>query len=230
MTEPFVTMLVRLPATVLAGGAPFLVITAEAVVIVMPAGGGAARSGQGMRREHILLCLAEADVQETVRTVIETDETLTRLAPEMVSDADIHAACRMVAENGNLAEELGAARFRAAFVAIRLAERRLGCSASVISAARPFSEPGHCAGLIRYGRTFMPIPDHVKANFQTLLRAAAAGDLALVAGTDVRTGEPRFILCAVGRAEGGDAVLTPFGHLAAGNPFDDYEPPFDPGG
>lgn len=78
----------------------------------------------------------------------------------------------------------------------------------------------------------MAIPDAVKANFQTLLRAAAAGDLALVAGTDARTGEPRFILCAVGRASvaGGDVVLTPFGHLAAGNPFDDYEPPFDTGG
>ncbi len=76
----------------------------------------------------------------------------------------------------------------------------------------------------------MSIPDAVKANFHTLLRAAAAGDLALVAGTDARTGEPRFILCAVSRMEGGDVALTPFGHLAAGNPFDDYEPPFDPGG
>ncbi len=75
----------------------------------------------------------------------------------------------------------------------------------------------------------MPIPDAVKANFQTLLRAAAAGDLALVAGTDAHSGEPRFILCAVGR-DAGEYVLTPFGHLAAGNPFDDYEPPFDRGG
>ncbi len=72
----------------------------------------------------------------------------------------------------------------------------------------------------------MSIPDSVKANVQTLLRAAAAGDLALVAGTDARTGEPRFILCAVGR-DAGTCVLTPFGHLAAGNPFDDYDPPFD---
>lgn len=42
----------------------------------------------------------------------------------------------------------------------------------------------------------MPIPDFVKANFETLLRAAAAGDLALVQGTDARTGETRFIFCA----------------------------------
>ena len=38
----------------------------------------------------------------------------------------------------------------------------------------------------------MSIPDFVKANFATLLRAAAAGDLALVQGTDARTGEIRF--------------------------------------
>ncbi len=75
----------------------------------------------------------------------------------------------------------------------------------------------------------MPIPDFVKANFETLLRAAAAGDLALVQGTDACTGETRFILCAVAR-RGGEAVLTPFGHLADGNPFELCDPPFDPGG
>lgn len=75
----------------------------------------------------------------------------------------------------------------------------------------------------------MSIPDFVKANFATLLRAAAAGDLALVQGTDARTGETHFILCAVGR-DGGQVVLTPFGHLAEGDPYELYDPPFDPGG
>ncbi len=75
----------------------------------------------------------------------------------------------------------------------------------------------------------MPIPDFVKANFETLLRAAAAGDLALVQGTDARTGETRFILCAVSQGSG-EVVLTPFGHLADGNPYELYAPPFDPGG
>lgn len=74
----------------------------------------------------------------------------------------------------------------------------------------------------------MSIPDFVKANFATLLRAAAAGDLALVQGTDARTGETRFILCAAGQ-DGGQVVLTPFGHLADGNPYELYDPPFDPG-
>ncbi|CAO3414293.1 DUF6117 family protein [Azospirillum doebereinerae] len=75
----------------------------------------------------------------------------------------------------------------------------------------------------------MSIPDFVKANFATLLRAAAAGDLALVQGTDARTGETRFILCAVAQ-RGGEVVLTPFGHLADADPFELYHPPFDPGG
>lgn len=75
----------------------------------------------------------------------------------------------------------------------------------------------------------MPVPDFIKTNFATLLRAAAAGDLALVEGTDARTGETRFILCAVAR-RGGEVVLTPFGQLADGNPYELYDPPFDPGG
>jgi hypothetical protein len=57
-----------------------------------------------------------------------------------------------------------------------------------------------------------------------LLRAAASGDLALVACADTATGEPRYVLCAVGR-DGGDYVMTPFGHLAPGNPFEAYLPP-----
>ena len=36
----------------------------------------------------------------------------------------------------------------------------------------------------------MSIPDHARANFQTLLRAANSGDLALMECTDVATGEP----------------------------------------
>ncbi|MFC5357998.1 DUF6117 family protein [Azospirillum himalayense] len=75
----------------------------------------------------------------------------------------------------------------------------------------------------------MPIPDFVKANFATLLRTAAAGDLASVQGTDTRTGETRFILCAVAQCVG-EVLLTPFGHLADGNPYELYDPPFDPGG
>ncbi len=71
----------------------------------------------------------------------------------------------------------------------------------------------------------MAIPDSYRANFDTLLRAAADGALALLECTDAVTGDPRFVLCAVGREGGGDYVMTPFGHLADGNPFDLYRPP-----
>ena len=68
------------------------------------------------------------------------------------------------------------------------------------------------------------IPDYARANFQTLLRAAENGDLALMECSDAATGEPRYVICAVGR-EGGDYMFTPFGHLADGNPYDAYLPP-----
>ena len=70
----------------------------------------------------------------------------------------------------------------------------------------------------------MTIPDHARANFNTLLQAAANGNLALMECGDAATGEPRYVICAVGRA-GTDFVFTPFGHLADGNPFDAYLPP-----
>lgn len=70
----------------------------------------------------------------------------------------------------------------------------------------------------------MAIPDHARANFNTLLRAAAAGDLALMECADAATGEARYVLCAVGR-NGEDYQFTPFGHLAPGNPYDAYLPP-----
>lgn len=61
----------------------------------------------------------------------------------------------------------------------------------------------------------MSTPDHARAIFRTLLRAAAAGDLALVECADAATGEPRYVICAVARDDG-DPVPTPFGHLAPG--------------
>ncbi len=73
----------------------------------------------------------------------------------------------------------------------------------------------------------MSIPDHARANFETLLRAAADGNLALMECKDAVTSEPRYVICAVGR-DGTDFVFTPFGHLADGNPFDAYLPPSEP--
>lgn len=70
----------------------------------------------------------------------------------------------------------------------------------------------------------MSIPDHARANFQTLLRAAENGDLALMECSDAATGEPRYVICAVGR-DGVDYIFTPFGHLADDDPYDAYVPP-----
>jgi hypothetical protein len=70
----------------------------------------------------------------------------------------------------------------------------------------------------------MSIPEHARANFQTLLDAAANGDLALMQCADAVSGEPRYVICAVRRA-GEEFAFTPFGHLADGDPYDAYLPP-----
>jgi hypothetical protein len=77
----------------------------------------------------------------------------------------------------------------------------------------------------------MSIPSFARTNFQTLLRAACDGNLALMECLDVVTGAPRYVICAVGRDDG-DFVFTPFGHLADEDPYDAYLPPDpgDPGG
>jgi Family of unknown function (DUF6117) len=72
----------------------------------------------------------------------------------------------------------------------------------------------------------MSIPDYARANFETLLRAAADGNLALMECEDAATGEPRYVICAVGYSEE-QFLFTPFGHLTAGNPFDAYIPPVE---
>jgi len=70
----------------------------------------------------------------------------------------------------------------------------------------------------------MSIPEYARANFNTLLRAAACGDLALLECADAVTGEPRHVLCAIAR-DRAEYTITPFGHLASGNPCEAYKPP-----
>lgn len=70
----------------------------------------------------------------------------------------------------------------------------------------------------------MAIPEEPRTNFETLVKAAKAGDLALMECTEVASGETRYVLCAVGR-DGDNYVMTPFGHLAPGNPYEAYIPP-----
>ena len=70
----------------------------------------------------------------------------------------------------------------------------------------------------------MSIPSFARTNFQTLLRAAGDGNLALMECLDAVTGSRRYVICAVGR-DNGTYVFTPFGHLAEGNPYEAYLPP-----
>lgn len=70
----------------------------------------------------------------------------------------------------------------------------------------------------------MSIPEHARENFQTLLRAAQDGNLALMECADAATGAVRYVICAVGR-DNDDYVFTPFGHLAETNPYEAYRPP-----
>ena len=70
----------------------------------------------------------------------------------------------------------------------------------------------------------MNIPSFARTNFQTLLRAADDGNLALMECVDAQTGSARYVISAVGQ-DNGDFVFTPFAHLADGNPYEAYLPP-----
>ena len=72
----------------------------------------------------------------------------------------------------------------------------------------------------------MAIPEGVKANFNTLLRAAEHGDLALMECKDADTGATRYVICAVSMCPNGDYAFVPFGHMESErNPFSAYVPP-----
>ena len=70
----------------------------------------------------------------------------------------------------------------------------------------------------------MSIPESFQNNFNTLLRAAEVGDLALMECTDAVTGALRYVICAVGHQDG-QYTMTPFGHLHDGDPYKAYIPP-----
>ena len=71
------------------------------------------------------------------------------------------------------------------------------------------------------------IQEGYKTNFETLKRAAAAGDLALVECRDKETGKPVIAVCAVSRI-GDDYVFVPLAKMFDGNPYDELEPPTVP--
>jgi hypothetical protein len=70
----------------------------------------------------------------------------------------------------------------------------------------------------------MAISEGYKANFDTLLRAAKAGDLALMECTDKATGKTVIAVCAVGRDKG-EYVFSPVAKLFDGDPYSELNPP-----
>lgn len=117
---------VETAGAVAAGARVVLVITADGVFLVALKGAVSSERPDAPS-ETALPALAEADVRAEIRIMIEADAMLTTLSPEMVSDADIHEACRTVMGRPRLDDEEGTALFQAALAAIRAAERRLGC-------------------------------------------------------------------------------------------------------
>lgn len=64
-----------------------------------------------------------------------------------------------------------------------------------------------------------------RANFNTLLRAATSGDLALVSARRKRNGKPIAILCAMQRNEDGTISPVPLAKQFDGNPYDELMDP-----
>lgn len=70
----------------------------------------------------------------------------------------------------------------------------------------------------------MAIKTGYQINFQTLLRAAKAGDLAIMECTDKKTGKPVITVCCVSY-EGNEYDFTPIAKMFDGNPYEELEPP-----
>ena len=70
----------------------------------------------------------------------------------------------------------------------------------------------------------MALNDAQRANFQTLIDAAKADDLALMECVDIATRQPVAVLCAVSR-DGGEYVMTPLARQLTGNPYEELAPP-----
>lgn len=68
-----------------------------------------------------------------------------------------------------------------------------------------------------------------KANYDTLLRAAINGDLALVDLRRKSDGKSVAGLCAIG-VDGGEFEIIPLAIMIEGNPFELFDPPDRKGG
>lgn len=70
----------------------------------------------------------------------------------------------------------------------------------------------------------MAIKSGYQINFQTMLRAAKAGDLALMECTDKISGKPVIVICCVNN-DGEEYEFTPIAKMFDGNPYEELTPP-----
>lgn len=70
----------------------------------------------------------------------------------------------------------------------------------------------------------MAIPKYIQKNFSTMCRAYDEGALCVMECHDAVTGEVRYVLAAASN-EGDGVSFTPFGHMSAGDPYEEYVPP-----
>lgn len=71
----------------------------------------------------------------------------------------------------------------------------------------------------------MALPEHHKANFETLTLAFERGHAAIMECTRRSDGKVVALLCAVGLGEEGLHTFTPLAEMVGGNPFEMYDPP-----
>ena len=72
----------------------------------------------------------------------------------------------------------------------------------------------------------MAIPKGHAANFDTLKKAFAQNDVALVETIRKKDGEPCFLICAVER-HGDDTEFKPFAVMFDKNPYDEFMNPLE---
>lgn len=72
----------------------------------------------------------------------------------------------------------------------------------------------------------MTIAKGHKANFETLKRASANGDLALMECVDKATGKSVIAICAVS-FDGEEYEFTPLAKMFDGNPYKELVPPME---
>ncbi|MBY5622139.1 hypothetical protein [Rhizobium leguminosarum] len=78
-----------------------------------------------LKPSHVLVRLQEDRVRDAIRAVLEIDPSFEALAPEAVTDDEVHVACLSIATTMDFSDVVGNAEFQAALLAIRSAHRRL---------------------------------------------------------------------------------------------------------